>query len=466
MKRITNAVKGEGLRARAWRALGASAVNFGGSNFLRLLSNIVLTRLLFPEAFGLMLIISVFTSGLSMFSDFGIKASVVRSPRGDDEVFLNTAWSLQILRGFILGTFTALLAWPVSLIYGETVLFGLVLTVGLAPIISGFMTTRLASHERHMRLGQVTILSLVCQLGSMLTTIALAWWLQSVWALAIGSLVNPALRVLIFPRFLPGIKNRWTLDRECVDEIFGFGKFVFLSTASRFLITQGDKAIFGGYVSFGLLGIYNIGWGLGNLPQLLMRMFARRVVYPLYRMRPPDQSPENQRQLFKARRMLVAGMLAINATLAIGSVLIVDLLYDERYALAGPIIALICLSSVPILVLEGYNNALMSYGDSRRMFHVNLATAILQTALVFFGLITFGLIGGILAPGLAAMGTYPMLARYVSQYRALDPKADIGYLILGLVVLGGICAFHADGIVALYEAGQADAMTIQQEQSP
>ena len=97
--RIFGQFKGQQLRARILRALSSSLVGFGGTNVLRLLGNLALTRLLFPEAFGLMALGSVVTTGLRMVSDLGIRSAVIRSPRGDEEDFLNTAWILKILQG-------------------------------------------------------------------------------------------------------------------------------------------------------------------------------------------------------------------------------------------------------------------------------------------------------------------------------------------------------------------------------
>ena len=80
-----------------------TVLNFGGHNILRLGSNLILTRILFPEAFGLMALVQVVLAGTEMFSDFGIRGSIVQSSRGDDPVFLNTAWTVQIGRGVLLG---------------------------------------------------------------------------------------------------------------------------------------------------------------------------------------------------------------------------------------------------------------------------------------------------------------------------------------------------------------------------
>jgi O-antigen/teichoic acid export membrane protein len=78
-------------------------LKFGGNNALRLGSNLILTRLLFPEAFGLMALVQVFLTGLQMFSDFGLQASVIRSSPRRGSGFLHTAWTVQILRGACCG---------------------------------------------------------------------------------------------------------------------------------------------------------------------------------------------------------------------------------------------------------------------------------------------------------------------------------------------------------------------------
>ena len=67
--------KGEGLRALALRGAVWSFAGFGLQNLLRLLSNLILTRLLVPEMFGLMALANVFITGLTLLSDVGTTTS-------------------------------------------------------------------------------------------------------------------------------------------------------------------------------------------------------------------------------------------------------------------------------------------------------------------------------------------------------------------------------------------------------
>ena len=89
---------------------GSAWVVFGhvASQGIRLAANLILTRLLFPEAFGLMALVNIFLQGLEMFTVLGIGPSIIQNRRGDDPAFLNTAWTIQVIRGFVLWILTIL----------------------------------------------------------------------------------------------------------------------------------------------------------------------------------------------------------------------------------------------------------------------------------------------------------------------------------------------------------------------
>lgn len=118
---------------------GASWTTFGfvATYGIRLLSTLVLTRLLAPDVFGLMSLVWVFIGAISMLSDIGTIPSVIRSPRGDEKVFLDTAWTIQAVRGFWIGGLTLLIAWPISRLYDEPQLFPILCTVAVMPVIDG-----------------------------------------------------------------------------------------------------------------------------------------------------------------------------------------------------------------------------------------------------------------------------------------------------------------------------------------
>src|SRR5690606_21477674 len=84
-------------RRRLGRASVWSVATYGGVQALRFVGNVVLWRLLFEEAFGIMALVNALLMALQMFSDIGIGPSIVQNQRGAEASFLNTAWTLQVV---------------------------------------------------------------------------------------------------------------------------------------------------------------------------------------------------------------------------------------------------------------------------------------------------------------------------------------------------------------------------------
>src|SRR2546421_9862010 len=91
-----------GLRARVLRAGGWTVAGFALSQAVRFAANLMMTRLLVPERFGVMTIATMVMDGLALFSDVGLRQSVVQSRRGREAAFLNAARTIQGARAFVV----------------------------------------------------------------------------------------------------------------------------------------------------------------------------------------------------------------------------------------------------------------------------------------------------------------------------------------------------------------------------
>jgi O-antigen/teichoic acid export membrane protein len=204
-------LQGNSLAARASRSALLTVGGFGFAQALRLASNLILTRLLFPEAFGLMALVLVWLMGLGLFSDVGITPSILHSKRGDDPDFLNTAWTMQILRGVGLWVVACLLAYPMALVYQEPMLTQILPVAALLLLFNGFRPTRMIMANRHLNLGRLTVLEALVQFIGVSSSVILALWTGSIWALVAAGVVGAAAELVIYSAFLPGMRNllRW-----------------------------------------------------------------------------------------------------------------------------------------------------------------------------------------------------------------------------------------------------------------
>ena len=99
--------------------LGWTTLGYGGVQGLRLLNNIILTRLLAPPIFGLMALINAIRTGVELLSDVGIVQNIVSNPRGAEPDFQDTAWTLQVIRGFLLAIACLVLAAPLGAFFNS-----------------------------------------------------------------------------------------------------------------------------------------------------------------------------------------------------------------------------------------------------------------------------------------------------------------------------------------------------------
>src|SRR5690606_37481258 len=97
------------LRGAVWTTLGEVV-----GQALRLVGNVVLAWLLGRAAFGVMTYVNIAKRGLEMFSDLGLAPNIIQSKRGLDPRFLNTAWTIQVLRGLVLWVVSCLIALPMA----------------------------------------------------------------------------------------------------------------------------------------------------------------------------------------------------------------------------------------------------------------------------------------------------------------------------------------------------------------
>ncbi len=435
------------LFTRALRGSAFTAGSYAFMQVIRLATNLILTRLLFPEAFGVMALVSVVLVGLAMFSDVGIGPAISQHKRGDEAAFLDTAYSINVLRGGLLWGGTCALAYLVAQFYNAPDLAWLLPVAGVTLLISGFNPTRIDTANRHLLLGRVTALDLCAQIVGNVAIIALAFAIQSVWALVLGAIVGSAAKLIILSIWLPGPANRFRWDRDAGRDLIHFGKWIFLSTACGFLLSQGDKAIFGAYLSLEELGIYNIGYFLASFPVLLAGAVVGRVMIPLYRDHHPAGSAANFAKMRRLRFGVSGGTLALLAVLALVGMPLVAVMYDVRYQAAGMIVVAIACVQMPGVIGMTYDQSALAAGDSKTYFALMALKAMVQTVGFLVGVHMAGLEGALLAQGAALLALHPAIVLLARKHHAWDPLHDAVFFLLAFGLVGLVVWVNAGALM-------------------
>lgn len=351
-------------------------VGFGASTVIRLASTLTLTRLLFPEIFGLLTLVSSFIVGLVMLSDIGIEQAVVRSHRGDDRAFLDTAWSMQAGRGVGLWLASCAIAWPLAEFYDEPLLLWFMPVAALNVLLNGLTSTSLIRLRRNLNIKPLVVLEISTQLLGFAVTVVWALVHPSIWAIAAGSLVSTAAHVLV--SWWIDDSRRITLkwEPEARAEIMDVGRWIFGSSALSFVSQQTDKLLLGKYIGMAALGIYGIALSLADLVGNLVTRITHGMVFPVL----SKVQRENPEQLssFYYRIRLPIDFLGLVATggLMMLSQFVIDIMYDDRYAEAGWMLQALCVKVAMAIVLGPAETCLFSMGQTRYGFFQNVGRSI------------------------------------------------------------------------------------------
>lgn len=454
LSRLTHALRGDSLKALALRGSLWTFGAYGASQVLRLASSLILTRLLFKEAFGLMALVNVFMSGLQMFSDIGIGPAIIQSKR-EDATFLNTAWTLQIIRGFFLTTCTCLIAYPVAKYYGQPQLMGLLPVVGLTALINSFQTTALFTIDRRMDVKRVMLLQLLGQLVNLVVLIALAYLYRSVWSLAFAGVISTLIMVVVGYQWIPSNhSHRLCFDAATRHELLSFGRWIFLSTVLTFLAGQSDRLIMGKLVDPGTLGVYSVALMIAALPTTLIIKVSGSVVFPAYARlartpRPGLNLPDGAAldvldsqlpsRLHRVRTPLLLLGSAIAAGLIAGGGWLVPGLYRTPYWAAGWMLQILAVGAIFQFMEQTLGSALLAMGKSKDIATGNFVKLACLITLVPLGYHFRGILGVLIAISVGDALKYLTLATLAHRSTLNTFRADSA--LIALTVLAAVLAW-------------------------
>ena len=438
---------GKNVMSLRARALGAGSWSMGGyalNQLIRLATTLVMTRLLVPEVFGVMAIANMLIVGLNLLSDIGHTQNIIQSRRGDHPAFLDTAWSVQILRGGVIAILTLLLSlaiglaarlgWvPVGSVYADPVLPLVMATLSLTALIAGFESTKVSTTYRSLALRQVTLLELYSQVIGAAITFTWAVIDRSIWAMVAGAIAGTFARALLSHLALKGHSNRWAWEPESVRELFHFGKWLFLSSILHFLANSGDRLLLAGLVSPTMLGLYAIAFLLINSVQLALGRVIAGVAYPALSEVIRERPERLKKTYYKLRILLDSGVLLLAGFFLLSGDAIVGLLYDSRYAAAGPMLQVL---SITLLALryQVSDQCFLALGKPRLLTTLNVIRAASLYLLVPLGFHWFGFDGALWGVVLSQFVSIP----FSIYLKARNGILDIGkeFLVLPTYLVG------------------------------
>jgi O-antigen/teichoic acid export membrane protein len=265
------------IKRAALRGGLAKLISQGGSFALRLGFMVAAARLLQPEDFGIVAMVTVVTAILDLFTSAGLSsAAVQRSTINNDQI--STLFWINIAVGVTLSILCVLIAPLLVAFYHEPRLLWVTTVMGAGFLFNSVGVQQVALLQRQMRYVTLAKIEFSCQLASLGLGLCLALAGYGYWALVAAAITLPAAMTACTwtaTGWIPG-RPRWD---DGIRSMLHFGGTVTINGVISYMTYNFDKFIVGRVWGANALGYYGVASQLINTPTANLNMALGGVTF-------------------------------------------------------------------------------------------------------------------------------------------------------------------------------------------
>ena len=379
-------LKDKTIKGTMWSAID-NVAQFG----VQFIVSIVLARLLSPDDYGLIGIITIFTTVCTAIINGGFSNALIRTQKPTDEDY-NTAFICNLLMSILLYAIVFICSPLIADFFSRQELVALTRVSSFTMIIGALAIVQQTRLTKRIAFKTQTKITLIASILSGIVGIALALMDCGVWALVVQGIVAQALRTVLlwfFNHWVPSIR----FSKESFNRLFGFGWKLMVSGVLDNLWKEIYQLVVGKFYSPATLGQYTRAKGFSQMFSSNLTGVIQRVTYPVL----SDIQDEKERMVAAYRKIIKTTMFITFALMfALGAVSepLLYCLIGPKWHEAATYLPLICLVG-SLYPLHAINlNMLQVQGRSDLFLGLEIIKKIIGLAPLFIG---------------AFVGIFPML---------------------------------------------------------
>jgi len=275
---------------------------------------------------------------LELLRGFNFDVALIQN-QGADRSFYDTAWTLNIVFGVLLGVLVLVMALPAAQFYGEPRLGSVMQALALSTFVSGFENIGVVAFRKDLTFHKEFALRIGQKLCALAITLPLAFALRSYWALVIGMVGSSVCGVLISYVAHP---FRPRLSLAATSQLMSFSKWLLAHNMVCFLRDRTPDFLIGRIAGPTALGVFSLSNEIASLPTAELVSPINRAVLPAY-----AKMAENLETLRRGF-LNVIGLVALLALpagfgIAATSGLIVETVLGDQWLAAIPLISVLAI---------------------------------------------------------------------------------------------------------------------------
>lgn len=303
-KKISKVISGNSLKSEVVRGSFWLGSANGFEQLLRLIRNMILTRILLPEVFGLMAIIMAINVFFESFTEVGIRQAIIHSPEGEQGSYLNSAWWVSVFRSSFLYLITFILAPLASKFYHLPELTVLIRIAFLSIIFKGLMSPKTFVAIKNMEFYKWVLIFSVGGYIGIISTVILAFMIHNIWALVIGLNIEWLAR-LILSYFVAPFLPKQNIEKSAFRSLIRYSRGMVGLPILTFIFLRTDIFVIGKLCNAEDLGKYSLAVALASIPFRLVTKLISDIALPAF------SRMQNDRERLRNAIMKLSSNIAI-----------------------------------------------------------------------------------------------------------------------------------------------------------
>lgn len=424
---------------------------------------VILARLLTPEDFGLMGVVTLSLMAINTVTTLGLASALVRE-KGDIRGYFDAVWTIQLVRGLVLAFVLYTAAPFVATILGVPDSTPLLRLACLVLVLQSLISGSFVSLRRELEFGKYSLVDLAAALADVGVSIGAALWLRNAWALLLGLLASNFVSCVctywVAP-YRPRLDFQWAKVRG----LWQFGRWFLVSTVLAFALKRGDQFLVAPLLGAAALGYYQAAHRLSDMPAGEYAQLTGVVVFSAFSRLQDDMARLRDGLLALLRLVLLLALPACTC-LAVFAEGLVTLLLGDAWRPSAPLIQVLAWHGFAVAVSAGAGPVFLALGKPKILAQLQFAqlTCMIPATWVLIGRFdVWGAAVAVTATGIvfnsaAVVTAMRMVGLSFTRFLRMAAVPVIGAIIIVLVAgalakwsipMGGTTAFMVPALVCV-----------------
>lgn len=351
--------------------------------FIQLLINSILARLLTPDDYGVVTVVTVFTGFFTLLADLGIGPAIIQDKSLKDKD-ISSIFNFTIITGVGISLLFVIFSYPLSRFYNNAIYIpiGAMLSLSILFNVLNIVPNALLLKEKKFKL--IGIRTVCVSVACGLITILLAYLKFKYYAIIINSILMAFFTFVLNYKSVK-IKLDWVLSNDSLIKISGFSAYQFGFSFINYFARNLDNLLIGKFLGEVPLGYYDKAYKLMLYPVSNLTHVISPVLHPIL------SEYQNKRDIIYEKYVHVVRLLSILGVFFsifcfVASHEIVMIMFGNQWVNSIPAFKLLSLSIWAQMVTASSGAIFQATGETKWLFRCGIFTTISTVTCILIGL--------------------------------------------------------------------------------